>query len=86
MNGIIVSYRRGRNTMRGNQIIVEISGVKNKAQAAKIVGKKAVWKTSSGKKIVGKISGSHGNKGAVKVRFSKGMPGQSIGTKIEILA
>lgn len=86
MNGVIVNYRRGRKTMHSNQMIVEVEGINSKSETQKIMGKKAVWKTSSGKLMVGKVLAPHGGNGAVRVRFAKGLPGQAIGTKLEIKA
>ena len=84
MEGIIVHFRGSRRVKRGNQMIVQVKDVDNKEKAAKLVGKKVVWKTSAGKQMNGQITNIHGNKGALKVRFDTGLPGQSIGTKVAI--
>ena len=84
MKGIIIGYKGSHRTMHGNQVIVEVDGVKKKADANKLVGKKATFTTSGGKKILGKIASTHGNRAAVRVRFRRGLPGQAIGQKIEI--
>ena len=65
-------------------MIIEVSGVDNKEKASKVVGKKAIWKSPAGKAINGKVSSVHGNSGALRVIFEKGMPGQSIGQKVSI--
>jgi len=40
----------------------------------------------SGKdKIIGMIAALHGKKGLVRVRFRKGVPGQALGTTIELV-
>ncbi len=85
MEGIIKNYRQGVHTQHTHQFVVEINESKSKEQAAKFIGKKTVWTTSSGKELKGKITKTHGNKGAVRVRFEKGLPGQAIGTKIAII-
>ncbi|MCD6523354.1 MAG: 50S ribosomal protein L35ae [Candidatus Diapherotrites archaeon] len=85
MKGVIVNYRRGRRTMHGNQMIVTFEGVDTKEKAAPLLGKTVVWETPAKKRIFGKVSKVHGNKGAVIVRFRKGMPGQSIGSNVEIV-
>ena len=36
-------------------------------------------------KLIGKIGGSHGKKGVVKVKFQKGVPGQALGTTVELI-
>ena len=39
-----------------------------------------------GNEIVGKITRVHGKKGAVIARFNKGLPGQAIGTSVQIIS
>ena len=85
MEGRIVNYRRGRKTQTTNQMIVEIENI-DKEAALKLVGKTAVY-TCEGKnktQIKGKVTAAHGNKGAIRVHFETGMPGQAIGDKIII--
>ncbi len=86
MEGTIVNYRRGKRTQDTNQYILEVEGVSDRSKADSLVGTKVAWKTSSGKEIIGKISKSHGNGGAVLARFDSGLPGQAVGTKIEVKA
>jgi large subunit ribosomal protein L35Ae len=88
MNGVIVNFRGTRRRKEGNQLIVQPSGVESKEQAEKLVGKKAVWK-SSGKEqavIAGKVSAVHGANGCVRIIFERGLPGQSLGTSVSIEA
>ena len=85
MEGIIVNYRRGRKTQKTNQMIILVPGY-DKEKAQKLVGKEVVY-TIEGKQkkqIKGKITSVHGNKGAVRALFERGMPGQAIGQKIEV--
>lgn len=84
MEGVIVHFRGSRRVKRSNQMIVQVSSVDSKEKASKLIGKKVVWKTSAGKQMVGQITNIHGNRGALRVRFDTGMPGQSIGSKIVI--
>jgi large subunit ribosomal protein L35Ae len=84
MKGTIVNFRGGRHTKSENQMIVVVEGVDSKEKASKLVGKKAVWKSPAGKEITGEIKLSHGNKGALRVHFEKGMPGQSVGTSVTV--
>ena len=85
MQGKITNFRRGRHVTRGNQMLVKIEGIDSKEKASSLKGKKVVWKSTSGKEITGKISEIHGNKGAVRVVFETGMPGQAIGNKVDII-
>ena len=84
MKAVIKNFRRGASHQRTNQFIVVIDGIISKSKAASLVGKKVSWKTKSGKIISGKITRAHGAKGAVRVRMQKGLPGEAIGTPIQI--
>ncbi len=84
MKGRLTNYRRGVHTEYTNQYIVEVEGVKDRASASGILGKRVAWKTATGKEIVGSVSKAHGNSGAVLVRFERGLPGQAIGTEVDI--
>ena len=84
MEGTIKNFRRGRHTQKTNHMIVYLSGSDTKEKASKLIGKSVVWKSPKGKEISGKVASAHGNKGAVRVIFDKGMPGQSIGQKVDI--
>lgn len=84
MEAIINSYRHGRKTQSPDQVIAIVASVKTREAAAKLVGKSLVYTTPAGKKMVGKIAAPHGNKGAVRVMFDTGMPGQAIGQKVQI--
>ncbi|MFH1850323.1 MAG: 50S ribosomal protein L35ae [archaeon] len=85
MEATIAHFRQSRHTQNDNQMIV-IAGAESREKARELVGKTVTWK-SSGKepvKITGKVTGAHGNSGALKVVFEKGMPGQSIGARVTI--
>lgn len=84
MEALIANFRGGRHTKSDNQMILTVSGIDTKEKAKKLLGKKVTWESSSGKKIEGKITKEHGNSGALKVHFERGMPGQSIGSKVKI--
>jgi len=84
MEARIVSYRRGKHTEYTNQYIITIEGVNNKNDAVKYVGRKVVWKTATGKEMVGKVTNTHGNGGALLVRFEKGLPGQVLGSTVNV--
>ena len=79
MKARILSYRRGLHTQNPRQFIVEVG-----EKAKDVIGKKAYWKSSSGKRISGKVTALHGKKGAVRLQMEKGLPGQAIGTDLTI--
>ena len=84
MDGIIVNYRGSHKTQHPNQMIIKVEGVDSKEKAKELVKKEVVWLTPTKKEMKGTILKEHGNKGAVRVRFDPGLPGQAIGSKVEI--
>lgn len=85
MEAVISNFRRGRHLTKTNQMIISVEGVDSKEKAQKLVGKDVLWKSPASKEIKGKVSSIHGNSGSVRAKFEKGMPGQSIGTKVKFL-
>ena len=82
MEGVIVHYRRGRRTYHGNQMIITVAAVDSREKARQFLGKKVIWASPANKKLEGKVTNVHGNKGAMRVQFETGMPGQAIGQKV----
>lgn len=84
MQALILNFRGGLHTKYDNHMIMKVPDVDTREAAIKLKEKTVVWKSPKGKVIKGTIANAHGNKGVVRVIFEKGMPGQSIGTKVEI--
>jgi large subunit ribosomal protein L35Ae len=84
MQGIVANFRRGRQTFRPRHFIIVIDGVATKKDAEKLVNKQVEWKSPAGKIIKGKIAAAHGMKGAVRVIFERGLPGQALSQKVDI--
>ncbi len=86
MKATIVNFRMARHHVKGNHMIINIEGVNSREEAQKLIDKTVVWRTpgAKGKEIKGVIKAAHGNNGAVRVVFEKGMPGQAIGTEVII--
>lgn len=86
MQGTIVNFRGSRRRKSERQMIILIEGLDKKEKAKELIGKNIAW-TAPGKKkttITGKISAAHGNKGALRAIFERGMPGQALGEIVEI--
>ena len=83
MEGLILNFRRSVSNQYNNQMIINVD-LDHKDKAKQLVGKIVVWKSPKGTEIKGEVRSSHGNKGNLRVLFEKGMPGQAIGTKVEI--
>lgn len=79
-----MNFRQGRHHQKCNHIILKPEGIEKKEKAEPLVGKEIVWKSPAGKEIKGKIASTHGNKGAVRAIFEKGLPGQCLTGKIDI--
>jgi len=86
MKAVIMNYRGSHHTQDNKRMILQPENSETKESAEKLVGKKVIWTSPSGKKIEGMITKAHGNSGAVLARFDeKGLPGQALGTQIEIV-
>jgi len=83
MKATIIHFRGSRKHKTMNQLILSPED-SNKEKSQSLVGKEAVWTSPAGKEIKGRVTGTHGNKGAVRALFEKGLPGQCISTKVEI--
>lgn len=85
MKATLLNYRRGRHTQTTNQFLVEIEGCETRAMASQFIGKRVVWRSPKGKEIFGRITQTHGTRGVLRARFSRGLPGDALGKKVEIL-
>ena len=86
MKATVVNFRGARHTQYGNQMIIAPAGSQKREDAEKLVGKVVTFicEGKSKKHITGKVASSHGKKGAIRVIFEKGMPGQAISKNVEI--
>jgi large subunit ribosomal protein L35Ae len=83
--GRITNYRTGPKAQDSKECLVEIESISSASLAGKLVGQKVTW-TNGATKSTGKIMGAHGRNGMVRVRFTKGVPGQAIGTIVELVS
>jgi ribosomal protein L35AE/L33A len=81
--GRIVNYRTGPKAQTSRECLIEFETVDSASLAGKLIGQKVTW-TSGSNKFVGKIMGAHGRNGMVRVKFMHGVPGQAIGTRVEL--
>ena len=79
----IVQFRRGLKRIHEKHYIIDVD-VKSREEAGGFVGKQVIWTSPAGKKITGKISSAHGNKGMVRAIFEKGLPGQARNEGVEV--
>lgn len=83
--GTVINYRQGMHRQNTHDLLIKIQGVDSADSASKYIGRRVVWKSQTMKKIAGKLVSSHGKGGTLIGRFRKGLPGQALGTVVEII-
>ncbi len=84
IQGIIVNYRVGPKTQKSKECIIQFPHVNSVSEAGRLIGRKVAWNNGD-TKIIGKIVDLHGKKGLVRARFRKGLPGQALGTTVQLI-
>jgi large subunit ribosomal protein L35Ae len=82
--GTILNYRIGIGTQNPKECLIQFAHVNSASHAGQLFNRKVVWKQGN-TKLVGKIAGTHGKRGVVRVKFQKGVPGQALGTTVELI-
>lgn len=83
--GRITNYRTGIRAQTPKECLIQVENITSVPLASKLLGQKVVWK-SGATKFTGKVVGAHGKNGIVRARFVKGVPGQAVGSIVEIVA
>jgi large subunit ribosomal protein L35Ae len=83
--GRIMNYRIGIRTQNSRECLIQFNSVDSAAQAGHLMGQKVVWKGKNNN-LIGKIIDVHGKNGTVRAKFKKGIPGQALGTTVELIA
>lgn len=81
--GRITNYRTGIRAQTSKECLIEFQDVTSASLAGKLVGQKVTWKNGT-TMLIGKVVGPHGRNGMVKVKFPHGVPGQAIGSIVEL--
>ena len=84
VQGVIVNYRTGPKTQTSREYLIQFAHTHSVSEAAGLVGRKVAWQKGNDK-VIGKIVSLHGKKGVVRARLRKGLPGQAIGTTIQLV-
>ena len=86
LSGRITNYRTGIKAQMPKECLIEFDTITSASLAGKIVGQKVVWENGLNlKSHTGKIVGAHGRNGMVRVKFARALPGQAIGTIVELI-
>ena len=80
MRAVIVNFRGGFRTRRGDEVIIRSS----ERFEGSLIGRKVIWLNPRAEsKVVGKIVASHGG-ACYRARFRSGLPGWAVGGTVEI--
>ncbi|MCX8171541.1 MAG: 50S ribosomal protein L35ae [Candidatus Bathyarchaeota archaeon] len=85
ISGIVVNYRLGPREQYSRECILRFPNVKSRSEAGQLIGRKVAWTDGKKNTIIGVIVAPHGNKGLVRARFRRGLPGQALGTLVRIV-
>ncbi|MCW4030106.1 MAG: 50S ribosomal protein L35ae [Candidatus Bathyarchaeota archaeon] len=83
--GRITNFRIGPKAQASKECLIEFSGIDSEGLAGKLVGQRVTWKNQTST-MTGKIMRTHGKNGMVLARFVHGVPGQAIGTTVELIS
>ena len=79
-----MNYRTGPKSQTSKECLIEFQKVNSASMVSQLLGQKVTWKKGNCT-IVGKVMGPHGKNGMVRVKFTRGVPGQAIGTIVETI-
>jgi large subunit ribosomal protein L35Ae len=83
--GAIIGYRRSKRIIHPNFVIIKFDEIQSRKEAAKLIGKKVIWRSPAGKMKIGYLTRLHGNNGAVVANFKgSSVPGTAFGEKVEL--
>jgi large subunit ribosomal protein L35Ae len=82
--GTIVNYRIGIRTQMPKWCLIQIIGEGAVSKAGQLIGRRVVLKYGKNS-FNGRIISLHGKKGVVTAKFQKGIPGQALGARVELL-
>jgi ribosomal protein L35AE/L33A len=81
----MVNYRIGIRTQMPKLCLIQIIGENTVSKVGQLIGRKMVLKYGKSS-FIGRIMGLHGKNGVVKVKFHKGIHGQALGARVELLS
>jgi len=80
----ITNYHIGIRAQASRECLIQLAQPNPETPAGSMLGSKVVWKNAT-TQIVGKVVGLHGRKGMLVAKFPKGVPGQAIGSLVELI-
>ena len=84
LTGVVLGYAGGGSIQKSHYALIKLNGFDD-ARVGQHVGRKVVYTTKGGKKLVGVILRLHGGNGVVQVRFRRGLPSKAVGQDVAII-
>mmetsp|Transcript_67839 Transcript_67839/g.60975 ORF Transcript_67839/g.60975 Transcript_67839/m.60975 type:complete len:158 (+) Transcript_67839:186-659(+) len=97
LRGVVMGHRRSRLNIHANRSLIKIEDVKSQKDARYYLGHRVLYIYRAPTKkdprtakpilrvIPGKITGTHGNNGTVRVRFSPNLPTRAFGKRVRVM-
>ncbi len=80
---MVVNYRLGYNRQYSRVCLIKVLGA-DESLPNRLIGWRVGWPADD-PRIFGRIVRSHGKKGVLRVKFSRGLPGQALSTRVKIM-
>jgi ribosomal protein L35AE/L33A len=80
--GVVQSYRRGQKSQRNQECLIKVLNIEPKE--ANLIGWKVGWPQDE-PRLFGTLLKPHGKTGALRVKFTKGLPCQTLSTNVKIV-
>ncbi len=78
--GIVINYRIPYT----KEAIIRIPEITEKKEAAKLVGKKVMWKNRKGVRHYGRVTGTYSSSGAIRAKFRIPLPHEALAKPVEV--
>lgn len=93
VKGAFVGFRRSKRHQNENQALINIKGCQDKQSTKYYAGKRVayIYKASTLKNntkyraVWGRVMGSHGSNGLVRVHFKKNLPPKAMGALVRVM-
>jgi large subunit ribosomal protein L35Ae len=83
VTGTIVNYRIGIRTQMPKWCLIQITNSDSVSKSGYLIGRKVTLRFGKNE-FLGKIVSLHGKKGVVTAKFRKGVPGNAIGSIVQV--
>ncbi len=80
VTGTVTAFLHSKFKQDSYRTVVELAKPED---AAKLIGARVLFAREDGLKILGRVDGLHGRKGALRVRWDRGFPPQALGATVK---